>query len=95
MATQITLTAFQTACGAIADAILASDFKTANLQLGVATAIYHGLANQKVMDQGASAEMFASLEDLRRTVETIRLNSVQDVNSDVVISVADFSGTRS
>jgi hypothetical protein len=46
MATTISVTSFQTACAAVADAILAGDFATAWKQYAVAEAVHSGLEVQ-------------------------------------------------
>lgn len=68
MGTTISVTAFQTACAAIADAIIAKDRDTAYTQLGVAEAINAGL-EVSVADTGSSIQRRDSLRGLRETLE--------------------------
>lgn len=68
MATTISVTAFQTACAAIGDAIIAKDRDAAYTQLGVAEAINAGL-EVSVADAGSSIQRRDSLAGLRATLE--------------------------
>ncbi|MBU0907344.1 MAG: hypothetical protein KKE05_04285 [Nanoarchaeota archaeon] len=67
--TQITVTAFQTACAECADAIIAEDRKTAYLKYAVAEAINAGL-ELSVSDAGSSIQRRQALQGLKDALGT-------------------------
>ena len=69
MATTITVAAFQAACAAVGDAVLASDRATAYQQYAVAEAINAGL-EVAVADAGSSIRRREALTGLKTALNT-------------------------
>lgn len=69
VATTISVTAFQTACAAVADAVIASDRATAYQQYAVAEAINAGL-EVAVADAGSSIKRREALTGLKNALDT-------------------------
>lgn len=72
MATTISTTSFQTACAAVADAVLAKNWASAMAQVAVAKAIHAGLLNMKVSDSGSANDRERALEGLIESVNAAR-----------------------
>lgn len=68
MATTISVTAFQTACAAVGDAIIASDRNAAYQQYGVAEAINAGL-ELSVANAGSSIQRRNALTGLKDALD--------------------------
>lgn len=69
MATAITVAAFQTACAAVADAVIAADRAEAYTQMAVAEAINTGL-EVAVADAGSSLKRREALTGMRDSLKS-------------------------
>ena len=76
MATTITVTAFQTACAAVGDAIIAGNWETAAQQYAVAESINAGL-EVELQDDASRIRRHESLEKLAKAIAFAEASSIK------------------
>ena len=91
MATTITVTSFQAACAACADAILAGDWSTARRQYAVAEAINAGL-DAEVQAAEFRVRRRDSLNDLRAAIESVSATIARGSDLDRLIVIRTAGG---
>lgn len=96
MATAITVTAFQTALSACADALLLGDFPTAQKQLGVAEVINAGLEVEvgSTGSGGATVKRRESLTKTAAMLETLRQQQLQQKGGSRIVRTRVGYGRR-
>lgn len=97
MATTISIASFQTACGAVADAILAKNWSSAMAQVAVAKAIHAGLLSMKIGDAGSTIDRERALEGLIESVNAAReaASAVDGTADELLVSRPTMFGTTS